>query len=136
MKGELFALELDTKQKVLIAIYTENQKDIPKMEDITPELFGISKDAFYTSLKRISDEGLVLGIQFSKGDERIVDAAIDNATMSFQGIEYVESKLLEIKSDKTLSEKFVIIQKVAQKIGSDMFTDYLAKVTAELLKTR
>ena len=135
MKGELFALELDTKQKVLIAIYMENQKDIPKMEDITPELFGISKDAFFTSLKRISDEGLVLGIQFSKGDERIMDAAIDNATMSFQGIEYVESKLGIINTEKPI-EKIGIVQKIFQKLGLDLLTDYAAKVTVELIKSQ
>lgn len=40
-------MELDTKQKVLVAIYTEYQKDIPDMEGaISSKVIGIDSNAF------------------------------------------------------------------------------------------
>lgn len=35
--------ELDTKQKVLVAFYTEYQKDVPNMKEVTADAIGIKK---------------------------------------------------------------------------------------------
>jgi hypothetical protein len=103
---------LNTKQQVLVAIYTEYQKEIPNMNAITCEKLGISIDEFYIALKKLDNEGLVNNIKIlPKGNSNVpAFVVINNAMMSAYGIDYVEKKL---EMEKTLSPK----EKVEKVIG-------------------
>ncbi|SCI46272.1 Uncharacterised protein [uncultured Clostridium sp.] len=94
-------MKLDTKQKVLIAIYTEYQKDIPDMRDaITYSKLGIDSQRFVVALEKLENEELIRGIDIARSRGRAIDVFTDNIMMTSIGIEYVENKL---GIEKTLS---------------------------------
>ncbi len=130
-------MELDTKQKVLIAIYTEYQKDKPNMKSITNEVLGIDRDAFYVALDKLDNEGLVNGIKFLRGGNCAIPSAvvINCAQMSPRGIDYIESKL-GIERTATSQEKAETVHKTFAEQGMSVLTDFAAKVVAEIVKSQ
>lgn len=133
--GEVSVLELDTKQKVLLAIYTEYQKDIPNMRgNITAEKLGIQKEAFTIALEKLNNEKLVNNIQFSKdGHIGIVIPWVDDMTISSYGINYIETKL-HIRNNFSGKEKVVKITKEVATWGWEQFKDIAAKTLSEMLR--
>ncbi len=129
-------MELDTKQKVLLAIYMEYQKDRPDMQNaITAQNLGIDNDVLRIALAKLDNEGLVNGIAFCKGDSRVLGAYVNNAKMSSYGIEYVETKL-QIDPAMTGKEK---VEKVIAKTaewGFEQLKDIGVKVLAEIAKAQ
>lgn len=128
-------MELDTKQKVLLAIYTEYQKDIPNMRgNITAEKLGIQKEAFTIALEKLNNEKLVNNIQFSKdGHVGIVIPWVDDMTISSYGINYIETKL-HIRNNFSGKEKVVKITKEVATWGWEQFKDIAAKTLSEMLR--
>lgn len=127
-------MELDTKQKVLVAIYAEYQKDIPNMtHNIRAECLGIDEAVFEIALDKLSNEGLITGVHFEKIDNEIICIWISDMKMTRDGIEYVETKL---GIDKTLSGKEKV-QEMAKKSvnwGWNEFKDITVKVLSEMGK--
>jgi len=129
-------LELDTKQKVLLAIYTEYQKDYPDMTNITFENLGLDQDVFNFALAKLSNEELINDVIFSKTmGNRPPMALINNAKMSRLGIEYVET-MLNINKTAGGIEKANVVRDAFEKQGFSILTDFAAKVIAEMLKTK
>lgn len=55
-------MELDVKQQVLVAIYTEYQKDIPMIhKEVTLNSLGIEKEKFDIVIEKLEHEGLISG---------------------------------------------------------------------------
>jgi len=52
-------LDLDSKQRVLLAIYTEYQKDIPTMEDITAEALELDIEVFGIAVEKLINEQMI-----------------------------------------------------------------------------
>lgn len=127
-------MELDTKQKVLVAIYTEYQKDKPNMkETITANNLGIDIDVFKIALDKLDNEGLVSGLDFTRGGDDSIPryVNVDYAKMTPYGIQYVETKLT---IEKTLSakEKVEKIVEESTKWGFEQLKDIAAKVLTEI----
>jgi len=97
-------MALDVKQQVLVAIYMEYQKDLPKMKDIVAEKLGISREKFFAALDKLDNEGLVHDIKLIRGCNGAISgiAIIDCAVMSASGLEYIEKKF---DVERTLSSK-------------------------------
>ena len=57
-------MELDSKEQVLVAIYTEYQKDMPEMDSITYISLGIPKKDFSGILLKLRSEGFVDNMKF------------------------------------------------------------------------
>ena len=94
-------MKLDTKQKVLVAIYTEYQNDIPNMSNnIKASELGIDGEVFAIALYKLMNEGLIRGVNFVKVKHKIVATYLDELMMTRDGIDYVETK---IGIEKTLS---------------------------------
>ena len=130
-------MDLDNKQKVLIAIYTEYQKDLPDMENaITANNLGIGRDVLKVALNKLTNEGLITGVIFSEGGASSVPlaAAVDYCQMTGRGIEYIENKL-DIKPGLTGSEKVADIIEKSASWGWEQIKDIAAKVLAEMAKT-
>ena len=131
-------MELDTKQKVLLAIYTEYQKDYPDMTNITFENLGLDQDVFNFALAKLSNEELINDVIFSKTmgtGNRPPMALLNNAKMSRLGIEYVET-MLNINKTAGGIEKANVVRDAFEKQGFSILTDFAAKVIAEMLKTK
>jgi hypothetical protein len=128
--------KLDTKQMVLVAIYTEYQKDIPAMDKtITAADLGIDREAFYIALLKLTNEGLINGVEFTKGGRgnKILGAITTNIMMTSKGIDYVELKL-GITPTLSAGEKVKEVTKKVTAWGYNELKDIGIKVTAEIVK--
>lgn len=127
-------MELDSKQKVLVAFYTEYQKDIPNIKSITPELLEMDKATFHIAVLKLQNEELIHGAGISKGSRvELHRADIRDALPTSKGLEYVESKL-DIGPDLTNAEK---VKRAIEKTGAwglVQFKDILSKIAAETIK--
>lgn len=134
--GEKALSELDTKQKVLVAIYSEYQKDEPSMEEnITAVNLGISYDVFKIALNKLDNEGFIKGVKYAKVEEnRIINVYTKGLMMTRDGINYVEEKL-GILPTMSSSEKLKEVTKKVTTWGYEELKDFVVKVTAEVIKS-
>ena len=130
-------MQLDTKQQVLIAIYTEYQKELPNMKQaITANNLGIENaEVFYVALDKLQNEGFISDVRIIRGDKSPMPVKVLTSFMKMtrNGLDYVE-KLLEI--DKTLNgeDKTRNVIKKATDWGFEQLKDFAAKVLAEIIK--
>ncbi|MBU3176079.1 YjcQ family protein [Clostridium estertheticum] len=130
-------MQLDTKQKVLVAIYIEYQKDIPDMgKNIKSNILGIDAEVFVNAISKLMNEEYITEVDILRGGigGKIQSIILRDMMITRDGIEYVETK---IGIDKTLNgiEKVKYISKKAVEAGWDKGTDIAAKVLAELIKS-
>jgi len=84
-------MKLDAKQQVLLALYTEYQKDLPKMKNITCTALNMDIDVFNTALKKLSTEKYIEGLFIYAADnDEFYAVSTDNIYLTREGIEYVE----------------------------------------------
>lgn len=128
--------ELDTKQRVLVAIYTEYQKDLPNMgNNISAYDLGIEYDVFKVALLKLSNEGYIRGADFIRGGQgnKITSVYTREIMMTRDGIDYVEEKL-GIKPDMSAGEKVKEVSKTVAAWGYNELKDFAIKVTGEIVK--
>lgn len=127
--------ELDTKQKVLVAFYTEYQKDVPNMKSVIASDLGISNEQFTIAIQKLENEGLISGAKYAKGGQGSVPLMVftDFIMVSNYGLNYVEEKL-GIQPTMSAGEKVKEVAKKTTAWGYNELKDFAAKVTAELLK--
>lgn len=126
-------MKLDAKQKVLIAIYTEYQKDMPNMnETITSERLCLDEEVFVMALRKLENEQLIQNINFLWADNKIYRYGFGDMLISVYGIEYIENKL---GISKTLSgfEKAKYISEKIASWGWEQFKDIAVRTAAEIL---
>lgn len=122
-------VELDSKQRVLLAIYTEYQKDIPEMFSITAENLGMDEEVFIIALEKLVNEELINAVDFYMGG----DYSLERTKMTNYGLQYVEEKL-GIEPTLSGSEKVKEIIKKTAEFGYNEIKDFAVKVASELLK--
>jgi hypothetical protein len=129
-------MKFDVKQKVLVAIYTEYQKDIPNMDDnIKADILGVTYEEFKIAIDKLLNEEMIKGANFSRGKGGIpLVLFFTNLRMTSKGIDYVEEKLL---LDKTLTgdEKIKKLAVDSANWGWEQFKDIASKTLAEILKS-
>lgn len=128
-------MDLDSKQKVLLAIYTEYQKDIPNMELITNVNLDMDSQVFRIAVDKLQSEGFIIGakIHFPAGNpypDKLIPHFIK---MTREGIEFVEEKM-EIQRSWTSKEKVEDLKIKFGKLGWDALSDFAAKTLVEILK--
>lgn len=126
-------MELDTKQKVLLTVYVEYQKDLPDFEKaLTSANMGMPNGVIYTALRKLQYEELITEYETRTADGR-VGSSLQRIMMTRQGIEYVENKL-KIEPKDTGEEKVkTIIEKTAT-WGWEQIKDIASKALADILK--
>jgi len=127
-------LELDTKQKVLLAMYVEYQRDLPEMDkNISADALGLTQDVFLVALEKLVNEGWI-NVRFSRCDGRSIPirASLDKAKLTLDGINYVEN---ELQMDKTLKRTDKVRQVVekAGLWGLNQVENIAAKVLADII---
>lgn len=128
-------MKLDAKQRVLIAIYTEYQKDIPNMQEtITGENLELDEEVFVMALRKLENEGLIQNIEFFWAEGEVQYFGFGDMLISSYGIDYVEQKL---GIDKTLSglDKVKYIVTKSGEWGIEQIKDFGAKVISEIIKS-
>ena len=127
-------MKLDTKQKVLLAIYTEYQKDIPDMEEeITPDKLGLERNVFIWALDKLVNEEYITEYEKYFADDECQEYSLYGMKITRDGIDYVETKL---GIEKTLSgmEKVQEMAKKSANWGWNEFKDITVKVLSEMGK--
>ncbi|MED1599773.1 YjcQ family protein [Alkalihalophilus marmarensis] len=129
--------KLDTKQKVLVAIYTEYQKDTPDMTNINAQLLEIEDQVFNIAVQKLFNEGLITDVHLIKVDQSVYPVAVrmEWAKMTPYGLEYIENKL---GIDPTMSglEKVKETTKKLGEWGLDQAKDIVSRIAAEMLNGR
>ncbi|WP_077212388.1 YjcQ family protein [Bacillus dakarensis] len=128
--------KLDIKQRVLVTFYIEYQKDLPEMEKVNATDLGISHDIFKMALLKLINEGLITGVEFTRGGQgnKILGAFTTNILMTSKGIDYVEQKL-GITPTLTAGEKVREVSKKVAEWGYNEIKDFTVKVAAEIAKS-
>lgn len=131
---------LDIKQKVLIAIYTEYQKDLPNIDgNVKADILGIDNNIFNVAIEKLENEGLITGSNLIKGGSSTVwNTIMVNLThtkMTPDGISYIEEKL-GIERILTGAEKVRNVSVKVAEWGWDQFKDIAAKTLSEILKSQ
>lgn len=127
-------MEFDAKQKVLVAIYAEYQKDLPDMnKNIKTDIVGLDYKTFLIALDKLENEGLITGTKFATTLDGPQAAFLHNTKMTPYGLNYVETKL-NIEPEKTGKEK---IQELASKTatwGWNEAKDIISRIASELMQ--
>lgn len=113
-------MELDSKQKVLYAIYAEYQRDLPDMKSVTFKSLDMDLDVYQVALIKLQNEELIDGLVIVPPKaiipSRIKGMDKDNILPTSYGIEYVESKF-DIQKDKSSKEKLNLLKEKFGKLG-------------------
>lgn len=128
-------MDIDAKQKVLFAIYTEYQKDIPDMNLITNTSLDMDAKVFRIAVYKLQNEGFVKGAIMhcpnnSPHPDKIVPLFIK---MTREGIEYVEEKM-ELCKSLSSKEKIEELRIKFGRFGWDALSDFAAKTLVEITK--
>ena len=128
---------LDTKQKVLIAVYTEYQKDLPDIgEKVRADVLNIDNEVFKVAIEKLENERLICDSNIIKGGSstiwNTVMVDLKHTKMTPTGIAYVEDKL---GIEKTLSgaEKVKYISSKIAEWGWEQFKDIASKTLMEII---
>jgi hypothetical protein len=128
-------MKLDLKQKVLVAIYTEYQKDVPEMDNITQSLFDIDESKFIIALKKLENEDKINGLKFAEFTEGtlLLPNTMSQVMMTNHGMDYVEN-VLGIQPTLNGLEKAREVASKAGGWGFEQLKDFAVKVTTEMIK--
>lgn len=81
------------KDKILLEIYNEYNKDLPDMRNnICASKLNLDKNIFSVSLEKLYEEGLIKGVEFSRGGGKILLAFTNDIKITTCGISYLEKK--------------------------------------------
>ena len=104
-------MKLDTKHQVLLALYIEYQKDLPKMSEVTCEKLNMDVDIFNMALKKLSTERYIEGLNiFAADNDEFYSVSADDVYLTHEGITYVEA-VMGIKKELTSTDKMKYIIK-------------------------
>jgi hypothetical protein len=83
------SLQIDLKQKILLAFYVEYQKDSSHLMNIDHRVVGVTIDMFVSALEKLDNEELVIyELTYPSLDPKVVSYV----TITRRGIEYIEQK--------------------------------------------
>ncbi len=126
-------MNLDAKQKLLLAIYIEYQKDIPDMGLLSNAILDMDEKSFRVALNKLQSESLISGtkLHFMRNDPYPNAENTQFVQMTREGIEFAEEKM---KIDKFLSgkEKLEVLQGKFSDLGWTALSDSVNKALAEM----
>ena len=109
-------MDLDSKQLILLAVYSEYQKDYPDYDNaVYSSALKLSPDVVFIALRKLQNEGLISGFETKKPDGKALYRVCD-IMLTPQGQSYVEKKL-SIEPRASGAEKLDAAMKYAVKIG-------------------
>jgi GTP-sensing pleiotropic transcriptional regulator CodY len=86
--------KLDTKWRVLLAIYNEHQKDVPNMqENIAADKLLLNQNVLVMALRKLDNEGLIKDIEFLWINGTMQEVFIYDMLITVRGMELAEQIL-------------------------------------------
>ncbi|MBZ3765246.1 YjcQ family protein [Bacillus cereus] len=119
--------DLDLKQRVLVALYLEYQKELPVMKTVDFELLESDSERFRFAIRKLQNEGLITGAKFA-GPHTYTHAVM----LTANGLEYVE-EILELKATMSAGDKVKDVSKKVTIWGYNELKDFSAKVLGEIV---
>ena len=126
-------MELDSKHTVLFAVYSEYQKDIPDMRNITPDLLKMERRVFNIACVKLENEDFIkkLRISFFQGDKEPRTVNLENVMPTHHGIEYVETKL-ELDRMGTGQKKLRQLKEKFSSFSWNVLQDVVDEILSEI----
>jgi hypothetical protein len=124
---------LDAKRKILIAMFLEYQKDIYKMENVTPDSLEMDHRVFEVAVSKLQHEGYIEGAHITMIRGEVYGARIREALPTAYAIRYLENEF-EIHEKDSKEEKSNKILKGILDAGMERAENIFAKIVAELIK--
>lgn len=125
-------MELDSKQQVLLALYIEYQKDLPKMGEVTCTSLNMDIDVFNAALRKLSNERYIEGLyMFAADNDEFYCVRTDDVYLTQSGIDYVE-KQLGIKKEQTSKDKIIYVMKKCGVMGLQALKLFAAGATEHI----
>ncbi|MCF4151761.1 YjcQ family protein [Dethiosulfovibrio sp. F2B] len=125
-------MKLETKELVLAAIYAEYQKDLPQMENISPESIGIDSQVFNVAICKLENEEYIRdAVMVFAGEEAFpVVVRTSKVKITNAGIEYVE-RLFEIERSSRRYDKLrKVTEKLVDNVASQFLIGYITQILA------
>lgn len=86
--GKETIMKLGAKEQVLLAIYTEYQKDLPNMTNVNNTALNMDVDVFHIALEKLQNEEYVKDVAFFASDNnRFYTVDISKMKLTKTGIE-------------------------------------------------
>ncbi|WKT65300.1 hypothetical protein Q2U85_02080 [Bacillus cereus] len=120
--------DLDLKQRVLVSLYLEYQKELPEMGSVSAELLETDRVRFRVAIAKLQNEGLINGSRVDIGHY----VHTDGVMLTPKGLQYVE-EVIGIKPTMSASEKVKEVGKKAASWGYNEIKDFSAKVLGEVI---
>ncbi|WP_206810725.1 hypothetical protein [Paradesulfitobacterium ferrireducens] len=124
----------DTKQQVLLALYTEYQRDLPNFNHISAASLGMEVETFNFALKKLQDEELIGDVHLIWGDENEsvpMGVILSLCKLTRLGIEYVEQNF-GLVNGWPAAQKVMILGSKYQEWGLQELFRLYSRVQAEL----
>lgn len=126
-------MKLDTKLLVLLAIYTEYQKDLPNMvSNITAKKLDMENEVFNTAICKLDNKNLINNALLFPRGGRKVEVKLSNMLISSYGIDYIEKKLGIDPTEDRIDKLKKIVEKVGT-WGFEQVKDFASKTIADLI---
>ena len=117
-------MKLGAKEQVLLAIYTEYQKDLPNMTNVNNTALNMDIDVFHIALEKLQNEEYVKDVAFFASDNnRFYTVDISKIKLTKNGIDFVE-KCFGIKKELTAEDKLKYIIKQCGIYGYKALKDF------------
>lgn len=108
-------MDTDKKTQVLLALYIEYQKDLPRMRNVTAAALEMDADVFNISLVKLETEGYITGLKaFAADDKRFYGVDTSGVMLTRDGLDRAEH-VLEIERAQSSKEK---LKRAAVKCGA------------------
>lgn len=118
-------MSYDAKQKILIGIYCEYQKDMPSYKNVNPVNLDLSSEVFTKAIKKLIKEELIRGMFFIEGME-----LSDDYEITLNGIELIE-KIFPIDNYLSGEVKLSIIGKAVEDKKENHLVDFIKNCLIE-----
>jgi hypothetical protein len=128
-------MDIDTKHKVLYAIYAEYQKDIPDMPSVTFEALGMDSRAYKIALLKLQNEGFIDGLETFPPHTKMEPKAVilDSMMPTRFGVEYVE-EALEVQKSTTAVGKLRYLKDRFGKFGWEILQNVVSQILVNMVE--
>ena len=119
-------MKFGAKEQVLLAIYIEYQKDLPKMNNVNNTVLNMDVDVFNVALEKLKNEEYIKDVCFISADNnRFYAVDVSQMKLTKSGIDFVEN-CFGIRKETTAEDKIKYIIKICGVLGYKALKDFAA----------
>ena len=120
-------MEYSLKDRFILAIYAEYQKDLPIFDGNFFDELGINVDnkAFLATIKKLLNEYLINSEGVCLGADGYITINTDSFSPTVRGIDYAEGLLSVVEKDSSPARMGKALEKLKQ-LGEGIMVSYIA----------